>query len=58
MILTEVKSSCVSCMVAIRFHPNSLHNLTRVGLWSVADGWVRKNVGNLSLWDKAGELEP
>ena len=57
-LLTEVNTSCVCCIVAILDHLNFLNSLMRVGLCKVADGWVRKNVGNLSLFDRAGELEP
>ena len=57
-VLTEVKTSCVSCIVAILVQLNLLKRATRVGLCSVADGCVRKNVGKRSLFDKAGELDP
>ena len=45
-------------MVAIRVHWNFWKSLILVGLCSVAEGWVRKNVGNRFLLDSAGELEP
>jgi len=57
-LLTEVKTSCVSWIVAILRHLNFSNILTRVGLCNVADGCVRKKVGNLSRLDNAGELEP
>lgn len=58
LVLTDVNTSCVSWIVAIRFHLNFLNSLTLVGLCSVAEGCVRKNVGNRFLLDSAGELEP
>lgn len=56
--LTEVKTSVVCWMVAIFFQPHFSKSFTRVGLWSVADGCVRKNVGKRCRFDRAGELEP
>ena len=56
--LTEVNVSCVSCMVAILFQWKRWKILMRVGLCRVPDGWVRKNMGNRSRFDKAGELAP
>jgi hypothetical protein len=53
-----VKTSVVCWMVAIFFQPHFSKSFTRVGLWSVADGCVRKNVGKRCRFDRAGELEP
>ena len=55
---TSVNTSCVSKIAAIRFQPNLRNSLMRVGLCKVADGCVRKNVGNRWRLDRAGELEP
>ena len=56
--LTEVKTSAVCWMVAIRRQPKCLNSRRRVGLCSVADGCVRKKVGKRARSDSAGELEP
>lgn len=45
-------------MVAIFVHFHFWKSCTRVGLCSVADGCVRKNVGKRWRLDRAGELEP
>lgn len=45
-------------MVAIFVHFHFWKSCTRVGLCSVADGWVRKKVGKRWRLDRAGELEP
>lgn len=44
--------------MAIRDHRKRLNNLILVGLWMVAEGWVRKNVVNLVLSESAGEEDP
>lgn len=56
--LTDVKTSVVCWMVAILVHFHFWKSCTRVGLCSVADGWVRKKVGKRWRLDRAGELEP
>lgn len=53
-----MKTSSACCKMATLDQPNLSINLIRVGLWTVADGWVRNNVGNLFLSDNAGELAP
>lgn len=58
MRLTEVKTSVVCWMVAILLQFHFWNRRTRVGLCSVAEGCVRKNVGKRCLLDRAGELEP
>lgn len=57
-VLTEVKTSVVCWMVAMRVHFHFWNSRTRVGLWSVAEGWVLKKVGKRWRLDRAGELEP
>lgn len=57
-VLTEVKTSVVCWMVAMRVHFHFWKSCTRVGLCRVADGCVRKKVGNRWRLDSAGELEP
>lgn len=42
----------------MRLHSNMLKSLIRVGLWIVAEGCVRKNVGNRFRLDNAGLEEP
>ena len=44
-----LNTSSASWSTAIFDHPNFSNSLTRVGLCTVADGWVRNNVGNLAL---------
>lgn len=53
-----MKTSVVCWMVAILVHFHFWKRRTLVGLWRVAEGWVRKKVGKRFLLDKAGELEP
>ena len=57
-ILTEMKTSSACCRIATLDQPNFCMSFTLVGLCTVAEGWVRKKVGNLLRSDKAGELEP
>lgn len=57
-VRTEVKTSVVCWMVAMRVHFHFWKSCTLVGLWSVADGCVRKKVGKRWRLDRAGELEP
>jgi len=57
-LLTDVNTSSICCKVAILDHLNFLNSLSLVGLCRVAEGWVLKNVGNLVLSERAGELEP
>lgn len=57
-VLTEVKTSVVCWMVAMRVHFHFWKSCTLVGLWRVADGCVRKKVGKRWRLDRAGELEP
>ena len=53
-----VKSSSTDCRMEMLYQLNSLNIWILVGLWIVAEGCVRKRVGNLSLFDRAGELAP
>lgn len=55
---TEVKTSVVCWMVAMRVHFHFWKSCTLVGLCRVADGCVRKKVGKRWRLDSAGELEP
>ena len=56
--LTEVKTSSASWIIAIRDQSNILKSFILVGLWIVADGCVRKNVGNLWRLESAGLEDP
>lgn len=53
-----MKTSSACCKMAILVQPNFWNSLTLVGLCTVAEGWVRKNVGKRFLSDNAGELAP
>lgn len=53
-----MKTSVVCWMVAMRVHFHFWKSCTLVGLCRVADGCVRKKVGNRWRLDSAGELEP
>lgn len=56
--LTDIKTSSACCKIAIFDQPNFCINLILVGLWTVADGCVLNNVGNLLRSDKAGLEAP
>jgi len=58
VLLTEVNTSCVSCIVEILVHPNFWNSLILAGLCSVAEGCVRKKRRKRPLSDNAGELDP
>ena len=48
------KTSSASWITEIRCQPYFLNTFTLVGLCTVAEGWVRNKVGNLSLLESAG----
>jgi len=52
---TVLKTSSASCKMAIFVHLNFWKTLIRVGLCTVALGWVRNNVGKRLRFDNAGE---
>ena len=56
--LTVLKTSSASCKMAIFVHLNCFISEIRVGLCTVALGWVRNRVGNRFRLDKAGEEAP
>lgn len=56
--LTVLKTSSASCKMAIFVHLNFFMSEIRVGLCTVALGWVRKRVGKRFRLDKAGEEAP
>jgi hypothetical protein len=51
--LTVLKTSSASCRMAILDHPNFWKTLIRVGLCTVAEGWVRNKVGKRCLKSKS-----
>lgn len=54
----DIKTSSACCKIATFDQPNFCINLILVGLWTVADGCVRNNVGNRLRSDKAGLEAP
>lgn len=53
-----MKTSSACCNMAILDHLNFCIIFTLVGLWTVAEGWVRKKVGKRVRSERAGELDP